>query len=361
MTAVAHPPVLIMAGGTGGHIFPGLAVARELADSDVPVVWLGSATGMECSVVPAAGLQLETLDIRSVRGGGGMRLLKAPFLILRAVWQALQVLRRYQPRSVLSMGGFASGPGGLAAWLTRRPLVVHEQNQVPGMTNKVLARLAARVLTGFPDTLQPAGRYVGNPVRRDIFHEQSAALEEPATGRAMRLLIVGGSQGAAALNSHVPQALLAMPKAHRPEVIHQTGRAQLDQVRAEYRDSELSVTVEPFIEDMASAYRWADLVVCRAGALTLAELAAAGLGAILVPYPFAVDDHQTLNARFFSSYGAAILAPESELSGNSLATLLEELSLNRSRLATMAAAARELAKPEAAARVATACIEVART
>jgi len=355
-------PVLIMAGGTGGHIFPGLAVAETLRAQGVPVAWLGATGGMETRVVPEHHVPLHTVAVGGLRGKGWKTRLLAPAMLARALFASLALLRRLQPRSVLSMGGYVAGPGGLAAWLLRRPLLVHEQNRVAGFTNRKLARMARRVLTGFADVL-PAGEWVGNPVRQAI-----ARLPPPATRLAAhptpRLLVLGGSLGARALNHAVPRALAALAPAERPEVLHQCGARGVDETRAAYAEAGVSAQVVPFIEDMAARYGWADLAVCRAGALTLAELSAAGLGAVLVPFPHAVDDHQTRNADVLVQAGAAVLLPESDLKGNSLnaellARQLAALLGDRTRLLAMAEAARTLAKPDAAAVIARACLEVA--
>jgi UDP-N-acetylglucosamine--N-acetylmuramyl-(pentapeptide) pyrophosphoryl-undecaprenol N-acetylglucosamine transferase len=351
----AERPVLIMAGGTGGHIFPGLAVARALQARSVPVVWLGSAHGLENQLVPKAGLTLETLRISALRGKGAMALLAAPWRLLRAVLEAIAVLRRHQPRVVISFGGFAAGPGGLAAWLTRRPLLVHEQNRLPGLTNKVLAKFASRVLCGFANAL-PNGLWVGNPVRAEI-----AALPPPrerfAARSGLRVLVLGGSQGARALNRVLPQAFAQLGDLGIV-LRHQCGARMLDDARAAYADATVEARVEPFIEDMAQAYGEADLVIARAGALTLAELCAAGVGAILVPFPHAVDDHQTANARVLVEAGAAQLVPESQLDATDLAARIRALMADPARRLAMAEAARALAKPEADGVVAQHCLEV---
>jgi len=354
-------PVLIMAGGTGGHIFPGLAVARELQARDVPVVWLGSKVGLENRLVPDAGLPLETIDIAGLRGKGLRTLFVAPPKLLRALWQAIRVIRRHRPRSVLSLGGFAAAPGGLAAWLLRRPLLVHEQNRVPGMTNRLLSRLSRRTMSGFPGTfpVSDAVEAVGNPVRAEI-----AALPPPAQrlagrGGPLRLLVIGGSQGARALNQGVPAALRELP-AGSVDVLHQCGARMLDDARSAYRSAGVDARVEPFITDMAEAYGWADLAICRAGALTVAELAAAGLGALLVPFPAAVDDHQTRNAAFLVDAGAALLLPEHADFATRLPETLRMLLADRPRLRQMAEAARAQALTDAADRVADACLQEAR-
>jgi UDP-N-acetylglucosamine--N-acetylmuramyl-(pentapeptide) pyrophosphoryl-undecaprenol N-acetylglucosamine transferase len=351
-------PVLIMAGGTGGHIFPGLAVAECLRAQGVPVVWLGAAGGMETKVVPAQRIELHTVAVGGLRGKGWKTRLLAPLMLLRSLIASLAVLRRVNPRSVLSMGGYVAGPGGVAAWLLRRPLLVHEQNRVAGFTNRKLAALAKRVLAGFADAL-PQAEWVGNPVRDAI-----SALPPPGqrmAGRegSPRLLVLGGSLGARALNLALPQALGLLPLALRPEVLHQCGSRGLDEARAAYQRAGVEAEVVPFIDDMAGSYGWADLAVCRAGALTLAELAAAGLGAVLVPFPHAVDDHQTRNGEVLVAAGAAELIQESELDVTMLAQRLESLLGDRHRLSAMAEAARTLAKPDAARVIAQACLEVA--
>lgn len=357
----AEAAVMILAGGTGGHIFPGLAVAAELRARGVPVVWLGSSHGLENRLVPAAGIHLDTIKVSGLRGKGALALLTAPLRLLRSLWQAARILRRQRPRCVLSLGGFAAGPGGLMAWLLRRPLVVHEQNRVPGLTNRVLARFARRVLCGFPDTFAHAfdAQTVGNPVRREI--EDLPAPDErfAARGDARRLLVLGGSQGARALNLALPQAITALRGEFAIEVRHQCGERHRAEAEKAYATAGIEATVESFIADMAGAYAWADLVVCRSGALTLAELAAAGVGAVLVPYPHAVDDHQTRNAEFLVAAGAARLAREDEALPQQLGAALRELLPSRGRLLVLANAARAQARGDAAGRVAEACIELA--
>lgn len=354
-------PVMIMAGGTGGHIFPGLAVARALIARDVPVVWLGSAGGMETRLVAESGIEIDTIGIGGLRGKGATTLLLAPFRLARAVLQSLAVLRRRRPRAVISFGGFAAGPGGLAAWLLRRPLLVHEQNAAPGMTNRVLARLAKRVLTGFPGSFPGLEHVtVGNPVRAEI-----AALAAPAqrlsgrTGPA-RVLVLGGSQGARALNLGVPGAIAALAPQTRPQLRHQCGRNSEQATRDAYAAAGVEATVDAFIADMAQAYDWADLVVCRAGASTIAELSAAGLGSVLVPFPHATDDHQTRNAEYLVSRGAAQLVPEGEGFVERLTAALQAVLADPAARLRMAGAARDAAFDDAAGRVADHCLEVAR-
>ena len=354
-------PVLIMAGGTGGHVFPALAVARELDALGVPVTWLGTRRGLEARVVPAAGYPLNLIRVTGLRGKGALHLLLAPFMLLFAMLQALVVLLRVRPAAVLGMGGFTAGPGGVVAWLLRRPLLIHEQNSVPGTTNRLLAPLAWRVLEGFPGSLPARYRplHTGNPVRADI-----AVLPEPGErfrDRAgdLHLLVIGGSLGAQVLNRVVPEAVTRLPDGLSLQVHHQTGRADEAAVRERYVALGDAARVEAFIDDMAAAYAWADLVVCRAGALTIAELAAAGLPSILVPYPHATDDHQTGNARYLVSAGAAVLLPQPELNAAALGAELQRIGGDRGVLLEMATRARGLARVDAAQQVAQLCLEAA--
>ncbi|MGY0558011.1 undecaprenyldiphospho-muramoylpentapeptide beta-N-acetylglucosaminyltransferase [Lysobacter sp. A421] len=350
--ALQSYPVMILAGGTGGHIFPGLAVARELLNRGVPVTWLGAEGGMETRLVPEHGIQIDTIAVRGVRGKGLRTLLGAPYKVAGAVRAAAAVLRARKPQVVISFGGYAAGPGGLAARLAGVPLLVHEQNRAPGMTNRVLARLAARVMTGFPDTFANEV-VVGNPVRAEI--AAVAGPEHRFAGRQgpLRLLVLGGSQGARALNDAVPQALGRVRERIQFDVRHQCGAQQQTDAERRYADAGIAASVEPFIADMADAYGWADLVVCRAGALTLAELCAVGVGSVLVPFPQAVDDHQTRNAQYLVDRGAAQLLPQGtadDLAAR-LADTLQGLA-DRAELLRLAQAARALARPDAAARVA---------
>ena len=351
-------PVLIMAGGTGGHVFPALAVAKVLRDRGIAVVWLGVPGSMESRLVPANGFPIEWVRVAGIRGKGLKAWLLAPLSIIKAVAQSLSVLRRVQPRSVLGAGGYVSGPGGIAAWLLRIPLLIHEQNAVAGMTNRWLARLASQVLEAFPGSFGPKfrARAIGNPVRADI-----AALATPEVrfagreGRS-RLLVFGGSQGARRLNAVVPQALARVAPGIRPQVRHQTGAPGLDAARAAYAEARVEAEVLPFIDDMAEAYAWADLAVCRAGAMTIAELQAAGLGAIFVPLPVATDDHQTKNAGVMVRSGAAQLIQERDLTPERLGEAISELVADRARLLRMAEAARGSRVIDAAAQLADLCI-----
>ncbi|MDE2089010.1 MAG: undecaprenyldiphospho-muramoylpentapeptide beta-N-acetylglucosaminyltransferase [Gammaproteobacteria bacterium] len=360
-TAAGTRPILIMAGGTGGHVFPALAVAECLRARGVPVTWLGTRRGLEARVVPGADFPIDWIWVGGLRGKGALTLGLAPFKLALAFLQALSIMARRRPAAVLGMGGFVTGPGGVVAWLLRRPLLIHEQNALPGLTNRWLARLATRVMEAFPGSLPARYRPVstGNPVRAAI-----AALDSPerrlsARAGATQLLVLGGSLGAQVFNETVPEALGRLLPEHRPRVWHQTGRRHLEAARERYRKVGLQVRLEDFIEDMAAAYAWADLVLCRAGALTVAELAAAGVGAILVPYPHAVDDHQTHNARYLAQAGAALLLPQAQMTAERLAELLGTLGRDRARLQAMARAARALAKPDAAERVAELCLQAA--
>ena len=391
MSVAKARPVMILAGGTGGHIFPGLAVADALQARGVPVRWLGASGRMEARLVPQHGIAIDTIDVAGIRGRGLLAKLAAPLRLLGALRAARKVLEAHRPRAVVSFGGFAAGPGGLAARLAGIPLVVHEQNRAPGLTNRVLARWAGKVLTGFPDTFPGDEQVVGNPVRARIAQVAPPQQRFDGRGGPLRLLVLGGSQGARALNRGLPSALEGL-RGRIPgcEVRHQCGEKQLDDTLKAYRDAGFapgeggtsldsrvrgnddvgvrgndgvggfSVSVEPFIGDMAAAYGWADLVVCRAGALTLAELCAAGVGSVLVPFPAAVDDHQTRNAEYLVERGAAQLLPEGEAPlefARRLSATLEILC-ERADLLPMARAARALARPDAADAVAAAVLEL---
>lgn len=352
--------VMIMAGGTGGHVFPALAVARELKLAGHQTAWLGTERGIEARLVPEARIKLHFLSVEGVRGRGWTGLLKAPFLIARAVVQAAGYLRRERPDVVLGFGGFASGPGGIAAKLLRIPLVIHEQNAVAGTTNRYLAPLARRVLTAFPSTLSK-GLVVGNPVRSEL--AALAAPEERLAGREaqpLRLLVLGGSLGARAMNELLPQALARLSASSRPSVWHQCGAAHLEATRTAYAEQDIESKVEPFIEDMAEAYRWADWVMCRAGALTVSELMTVGLAALMVPFPHAIDDHQTHNAAMLVNANAALAVAQKDLDAEKLAALIENEFSERASLVKRACAGRRLAQPGAARVVAEHCIEVAR-
>ncbi|HVS23107.1 MAG TPA: undecaprenyldiphospho-muramoylpentapeptide beta-N-acetylglucosaminyltransferase [Gammaproteobacteria bacterium] len=355
-------PIMIMAGGTGGHVFPGLAVAEALRARSRSVVWLGTRRGLEARVVPARGIDIEWITIAGVRGRGVLAWLAAPFKILRAFAQALGALRRRRPAAVLGMGGFVAGPGGVAAWLTRRPLLLHEQNAVAGTTNRLLAPLATRIFAAFPGSF-PGRRddeVIGNPVRATIVASDSPRERLRARAHSRRrLLVVGGSLGARILNETLPRALAEIPAEQRPEVWHQAGPLGLEDARKAYADAGVAARVEPFIDDVASAYRWADLVVARAGGITLAELAIVGVGAILVPFRAAIDDHQTRNAEHFTRAGAGLKFAELELSPSALARALLDCLGDFERLVGYAEAARAQAHADAAERLAAACVTAA--
>ncbi len=360
MSPASDAAVLIMAGGTGGHVFPALALARELRARSWQVLWLGTHRGLEAQLVPAEQIPIEWLSVSGLRGKGVWTWLKAPLLLARALLQALAVIRRRRPAVVVGLGGFAAGPGGLAAWLLRRPLVIHEQNAIAGFTNRCLAHLARRVLAAFPASFAPGikAQVVGNPVRREI-----VALAPPAQRFAkrtgpIRLLVLGGSQGAAHLNAVVPFALAS--SALEIDVRHQTGVKGLEAAQRHYREAGRTGQLQAFIDDIAAAYEWADLVICRAGALTVSELAAAGVASILVPFPAATDDHQTRNAAVLVDVGAAIMIPQRELSAERLAEELGRLCAGRGKLLSMAERARQLAKPNATSDLADACVALAQ-
>ncbi len=344
--------LLVMAGGTGGHIFPGIAVAEAMRRRGWRIVWMGNPDGMEARIVPERGYEMAWVRFSALRGKGLLRKLLLPMNLLRGFWQALAALRRIRPDAVLGLGGYVTFPGGMMAALLGRPLLLHEQNSVAGLANKVLSGVADKVLTGFPEAL-PKGEWVGNPVRSEI--AAVAAPEARFAGRSgpLEVLVVGGSLGAAALNDAVPKALAMMPADTRPQVTHQAGLKQIDALRAAYADAGVTGELLPFIDDMAARYAQADLVICRAGALTIAELAAVGVASILVPFPHAVDDHQSANARFLADRGAALLLPQNELTPARLAESIA--GLDRSRLLEMALSAREAARADAAERVADAC------
>lgn len=352
--------VMIMAGGTGGHVFPALAVADELTQRGVEVHWLGTEKGIEARLVPDAGYPLSFITVSGLRGNGALGWLISPFRILKAIRQALGVIRASRPDVVLGFGGFASGPGGVAAWLKKIPLLIHEQNAIPGLTNKLLAKLAARVLTGFPSSFDNKvdAQWVGNPVRKQIEDLAMPHLRQGDAGERLNLLVLGGSLGARSLNTQVPAALQLIDENKRPQVRHQCGSRHIDDCRTAYQKAGVAAEVSEFIGDMAEAYGWADLVICRAGALTVAELAAAGVASILVPYPHAVDDHQTHNAAMLVNAGAAQLIPDAALKADDLADRIKQLEQDREGLLTMANAARQVAKIGTATQIANLCQEL---
>lgn len=363
MSPAATQQVLIMAGGTGGHVYPAMAVAETLRARGYGIAWLGTSKGLEARVVPAKGFTIHFISAVGVRGKGFIDLLKAPFLMLQGLVESMRVIRRVDPVVVLGMGGFVTVPGGLASWLMRKPLVIHEQNAVAGTANRLLSRFAVRALQGFPGALDDAEE-TGNPVRAEIttMTQKSISTDELP---ALRLLVLGGSLGAKPINDVLPAMLSKLRATTRLQVRHQTGITTHDATRTLYRDAGLSLDnldlrVDAYIEDMASAYQWADLVLCRAGAITLAEIACAGLPAILVPLPHAIDDHQNRNAAHFVEEGAAILMPQAGLTAETLAQTIARLASDRRELAAMAREARSLARPDAASKVADVCVEASR-
>jgi len=350
-------PILIMAGGTGGHVFPALALARLLRAASHEVVWLGTKAGLEARVVPAENISIEWLSMSGLRGKGVATLLVAPFKLLHSIWQALGVMRRRRPGLVVGFGGFVTGPGGVAAWLVRAPLVIHEQNAIAGYSNRCLAHLARRVLAAFPNAF-PAGieaRVVGNPVRAEIATQPAPATRFAGREGALRLLVVGGSLGASRLNAVVPYAVKS--SGLTLHVRHQAGERGIDGARQAYESAGVAAEVSPFIDDMARAYADADLVICRAGALTVSELAAVGVASVLVPFPAAVDDHQTFNAQYLVREGAAVLIADRDLTAERLAAELKVLC-RRDQLLAMAERARLVARPRAAEELAATCLEL---
>lgn len=358
--------ILVMAGGTGGHVFPALAVADELRARGHNIHWLGTARGIEMRLVPAANIPLHLIKVEGVRGRGVTGLFKAPFLISYALGQALQLIRKVNPDVVIGFGGFASGPGGMAAKILGKPLVIHEQNAVAGTTNRLLAKVASRVLAAFPDAFnsvpEKSVQVVGNPVRTNIHGLADARTRytERMGKTSLQLLVLGGSLGAKAINELVPDALAQLPRESRPQVWHQAGKNHADATTALYMQHQVNAKVDAFVEDMAAAYAWADLVICRAGALTVSELTAAGVASILIPLPSAIDDHQTFNAKYLSDVNAGISLVQKELTAAKLAALLLTELADRQHLLSMAEKAEQLAKPNAAVKVAEICEEVVR-
>lgn len=349
--------VLIMAGGTGGHVFPGLAIAKRLQEEGIDVNWLGTRKGLEAKLVVEAGIPIDFITISGVRGKGLTGLLLAPGRILVAVCQALRIIRRLKPDIVLGMGGFVSGPGGIASWLLRRPLIIHEQNAKPGTTNKWLAHVAKKVLEGFPHTFAKQSNVitVGNPVRKEIIAQ---SLPQRGIKPRYALLALGGSLGATAINQLLPKALAKLPEEMRPDVYHQTGEKHYDETVTAYQRAGVSAKIVPFIQTMDAAYSWADLVLCRSGASTVSELCTAGIGAILVPFPHAIDDHQTANANFMAKNDAAILVQQSTLTAERLADILQSFMQQPMRCQRMAEAAYQLRKTDAAEKVVSVCKEI---
>mgnify|MGYP003382377373 FL=1 len=347
---------MIMAGGTGGHIFPALAVAHSMRDAGWRVVWLGNPDGMEARLVPQHGFEMVNLKFAALRGKGLLRKLLLPVNLLKGFWQAQKAIRQVQPNVVLGMGGYITFPGGMMASLLGKPLVVHEQNSVAGLANRVLAGVADRIATGFPDVLKK-GVWAGNPVRPEIAKIAPPAERFAERTGALRVLVIGGSLGALALNEMVPKGMALLGESEQPQIVHQAGEKHIEGLKANYAAVGVQAHCVSFIEDMAGAYEWADLVICRSGALTVAELAAAGVASILVPFPHAVDDHQTGNAKFLVNVGGAFLLPQTELTPESIALIR---NYSRGQLLEMAEKARSLAKPDATEEVANICAESAK-
>jgi UDP-N-acetylglucosamine--N-acetylmuramyl-(pentapeptide) pyrophosphoryl-undecaprenol N-acetylglucosamine transferase len=376
-TEADNRKILIMAGGTGGHVFPALSIAEYLLSRGIQVEWLGTRSGLEASVIPAANIPLHFISIAGLRGSSLGRRLLSPFVILVAVLQSLLKVAQIKPGCVLGMGGFVTGPGGLAAWLLRKKLLIHEQNAVAGLSNQLLFPFASTVMEAFPGAFQrkqditsnrllkkfirPGNTIVvGNPVRHDI----AALSEQPfekTEGRRLRVLVIGGSLGAVAINKVIPAMLKLVPENERPEVLHQCGKRNVEKTRELYGIQEISldgqIRVEPFIDDMQAAYRWADIIIARAGAMTIAEIAAVGMASILIPYPYAVDDHQTENAGFLRRTGAAEIIPQDELDEHRLLAALRKFSDDRAALLEAARNARQAGAPDATAKAAALCME----
>ncbi|WP_296491638.1 undecaprenyldiphospho-muramoylpentapeptide beta-N-acetylglucosaminyltransferase [Rhodoferax sp.] len=351
---------LVMAGGTGGHIFPGLAVAHALRDKGWRVHWFGGTgsaghPSMESQLVPPQGFAFESIDFGGVRGKGPLTVALLPLRLLKAFWQSIQVLRRVKPDVVLGLGGYISFPGGMMGVLLGKPLLLHEQNSVAGLANKVLASVADRVFTAFPNVLKGA-RWVGNPLRVAFLNQPGPAQRFAGRAGPLKVLVVGGSLGAKALNEIVPRALALLPEAGRPEVIHQSGAKQIDALRANYAAAGVQSQLTPFIDDTAQAFADADLVICRAGASTVTEIAAVGASALFVPFPSAVDDHQTTNARFLVDQGAGWLVPQARLTPEYLAELLQKM--DRATLMSKALEAKKMQKLDATQNIVAACEEL---
>ena len=351
--------IMIMAGGTGGHVFPALAVADILTQRGVIVTWMGTAKGIESRLVPEAGYPLTEISVQGLRGNGAIGWIKAPFKLAKAVLEAIAAIKNTNVDLVLGLGGFTSGPGGVAAWLLRKPVVIHEQNAIPGLTNKLLGVIASRVLQGFPNSFKASlqAEWVGNPVRACIA-ETAAPIKRVEMVGGIRLLVLGGSLGAKSLNEILPRSLALIGSSRNITVRHQCGQKHLGECKKNYQQVGMQAEVTEFISNMAEAYNWADLVVCRAGALTIAELSAVGVASILVPYPHAVDDHQTHNASALLDVGAAVLIDESELDEKVLSNRIIELTSSSNNIFNMAVAAKTQAKPKAAVTIADICMVV---
>lgn len=354
MSSEVLRPVMIMAGGTGGHVYPALAVAEELMLRGIPVVWMGTKKGIEARLVPAAGIEVDWLGMSGLRGKGILTLLLAPLKIILACYQALKILAKRKPTVVLGMGGFVSAPGGVMAWLTRVPLLIHEQNAVPGMSNRILAKLANKVMEAFPHSFNSHSTHVGNPVRKEISKLPVPQQRFAERSGALRIFVFGGSLGAARLNELVPQACAKLIDKKELLIKHQTGAGNFEQTQANYRHLGVKADVFEYIDEMPEMYAWADLVICRAGAMTIAELAAAGVASVLVPYPHAVDDHQTYNAKYLSDVGAGILLQQKDLNIDSLTKAIN--SIDRETALVMANKAKQQGMPNSTALVTEACL-----
>jgi UDP-N-acetylglucosamine--N-acetylmuramyl-(pentapeptide) pyrophosphoryl-undecaprenol N-acetylglucosamine transferase len=353
-------PIMILAGGTGGHVFPALAVAKQLREYGIPVVWVGTDRGIEAKVVPNAGFTLIKMSVQGLRRKGVAQYLRAPFIIARAMWESLKILLHYKPIVLLGMGGFVSGPCAMMGFIMRKPLIIHEQNAVLGLTNKILSPMSKIMFTGFPlQEKHKNAKFIGNPVRKELLNIENPEKRFAERTGHKRILVVGGSQGSSALNSVVPAAINLIKNKVAIDVWHQTGSREFKDVEDRYTKNQLTAKVNEFIDDIDQAYAWADLIICRSGAMTLAEIATVGVGSILVPYPYAVDDHQTANAKTLVATEAAYLIAENDLHADSLAKLLEELMNDDSKLIAMASAAKRSAASEASKVVAHACIALA--
>ena len=353
---MTQPSILVMAGGTGGHIFPGLAVAEYLRICGWKVSWLGNKNGMEYRLVKACDFPFEAVEFSGLRGKGIKAKVMLPFNLLRAGIQSWQIMRRIKPSVVLGMGGYITFPGGLVTKILKRPLVLHESNSVAGSANRALTRIAMRTLTGFPNTMAHA-EWVGNPIREEFDHMNPPAQRYEQRQGNLSILVVGGSLGATALNENIPAALALIPKESRPKVIHQAGDKHLADLQQRYTELGVEADIRAFIDDMPSAYAQADLVICRSGAMTVSELAACGVASCLIPFPYAIDDHQTANAKFLSEANAAVLLLQKNLNAQDLALMIQNFS--REDLKVMAVRAHELAKPQATQRVAEVCADCA--
>jgi len=357
MSQATTKTLMVMAGGTGGHVYPAMAVADALQSQGWNIVWLCTEGGMENKLIAGKPYDKAMITMQGVRGKGLLGWLLLPVKLITAFKQSLNAINQFKPDVVLGMGGFAAFPGGLMARLQGRPLVIHEQNSVAGLTNKVLAKVATKVLAAFPAAFGARAALLGNPVRADIANIAQPAQRFAHRAGALRLLIVGGSLGAQAFNELIPQALATLPEAQRPQVVHQAGVKHIEVLQNNYKQAGVAADARAYIENMAEMYAWADFVICRSGALTVAEISAAGLGSMMVPFPFAVDDHQTGNAQYLANAGATILVQQKELSVDKLAKILKELS--REQCLDMANKARALGKPDATADVAKVCIQMA--